>query len=962
MAKLIIHDPHGDRRIHELVDDVTTIGRGLDNILRIDDGQLSRNHCRIEKVSGDYRLIDPGSSNGTFVNGTRIQQQTLRPGDELKLGGYRLVFDAPVAAPFQNQGATMMAPGSADAGIPLAPVPPPPAADAAIPLAPVSPPPAAADPGIALAPAALPPPASGPEIPMAPPAPAGGKDDKPVFVLEVIEGKPLGKLAFLTDEPLSIGRDGSNGLAVEDDAASGRHAEVSKGPAGFIISDLGSSNRTRVNGEPVFKAPLSVGDTVQIGSTVLIFKNIGAQVEEQKPVRTLMLNQGLDDYVPDGGAVPEPPAGKPVGKIVAAVAVLGVVAVLVYMFALKGDGYVRPQDDLVVNGSFDGGVTAGGDPVGWRTVRKGTVTWEVLSDTDRLPRRSTEAALVVSRSEQAPPGDHVECVSAEPVPVDKARAYRLGGWIRTETAKGAYGFRVYWQGENRRSADQVYLAGTHREWSETGRTFAPPAWAMGAEVACFAYGNTGKIFFDDVSFAPAPVGSPKAPAKYDVSSGDLRLESTLSGTFDVTRDGTPLATSGELFIDEARKASTGQRIAAPREPKGGEGGRTFAGTVPCFTTGGVLDYSQRVSPGDKGLVVEYEVSSDPPLQPKRAGVRLTVSGGAPARMFDDEGTVLPEAKGDVAAREVLFQDPEGGTLALFCGAGEAPGRFRVTESGEGRLVEVLWPEGVGFGAEPSKLAFEINTASRVERRPVERLWEAHKKAREAGDVPGECGALEAVTAFAERFPDDAAKAKEKLAMLDGQAGKELHGIESRIAGLEAASGEERESLRSEIGRALGGLRAKYPLASLAERARVAESKLADAVEMLGKADRDAEARELLERIAELIRGEDYDGALTAWERLKEEFAGAPALEEGAAADVPGRIESGRQAKLERLAVLEKLKKKIAVYRKNKMFGQALKRLEADPDFKRHAESPEFKQLHEEVRREAEAAKSPPAEE
>ena len=544
------------------------------------------------------------------------------------------------------------------------------------------------------------------------------------------------------------------------------------------------------------------------------------------------------------------------------------------------------------------------------------------------------------------------------MPVDRARAYRLGGWIRTETAKGAYGFRVHWKGENRRSADQVYLTGTHREWSETARAFAPPAWATGADIACFAYGNTGRIFFDDVSFTPAPGGSPKAPAEYDVAFERLRLELALAGTFDVTRDGTPLATDGGLFIDEAKKVSTGQRIADAHKPKGGEAGRTFGGKVPYFTTGGVLNYSQRVSPGDNGLAVEYEVTSDRPLQPKRAGVRLTVPGGAPARMLDDEGTVLPEAKGDVVARELLLEWPDGGTLAVYA-SGEQPGRFRVTASGEGRLVEVLWPAGIGFGEEPSKLAFEINAASRVERRPVERLWKTHKGAREAGDVPGECGVLEAITALAERFPDDAASAKEQLAALEEQAGKESEALETRIAGLEGAGGDEREALRSEIEKALGELKVKYPLASLAERARLVESELADALEMLGKADRDAKAQEFLERIAEFIRQEQYDEALTGWERLGKEFPDAPALREGQQLDIQGRIESGRQAKRERLAALEKVKKKIAVYRKNNMSDQALKRLETDPDYKRHAESREFKQLHEEVRREAE--ESPPSE-
>ncbi len=62
---------------------------------RIDRG-VSRRHCQIGGWRGQYEIKDLGSSNGTWVNGTRLQIQETRfleVGDEIRLGTCRLFFD-----------------------------------------------------------------------------------------------------------------------------------------------------------------------------------------------------------------------------------------------------------------------------------------------------------------------------------------------------------------------------------------------------------------------------------------------------------------------------------------------------------------------------------------------------------------------------------------------------------------------------------------------------------------------------------------------------------------------------------------------------------------------------------------------------------------------------------------------------------------------------------------------------
>jgi pSer/pThr/pTyr-binding forkhead associated (FHA) protein len=65
---------------------VTHIGRGLAAELRLDENSVSRRHAMIVHRRTGTRILDDRSSNGTFVNGRRIEQAELKNGDVLVLG------------------------------------------------------------------------------------------------------------------------------------------------------------------------------------------------------------------------------------------------------------------------------------------------------------------------------------------------------------------------------------------------------------------------------------------------------------------------------------------------------------------------------------------------------------------------------------------------------------------------------------------------------------------------------------------------------------------------------------------------------------------------------------------------------------------------------------------------------------------------------------------------------------
>jgi pSer/pThr/pTyr-binding forkhead associated (FHA) protein len=69
-----------------LGDQATHIGRGLAADLRLDDSSVSRRHAILVPRAAGARILDDRSANGTFVNGRRVQQAELQPGDVIVLG------------------------------------------------------------------------------------------------------------------------------------------------------------------------------------------------------------------------------------------------------------------------------------------------------------------------------------------------------------------------------------------------------------------------------------------------------------------------------------------------------------------------------------------------------------------------------------------------------------------------------------------------------------------------------------------------------------------------------------------------------------------------------------------------------------------------------------------------------------------------------------------------------------
>lgn len=94
---VVVRGPNAGSRF--LLDrDETTVGRHPDADIFLDDVTVSRRHCVLTLTDTGVVVRDNGSLNGTYVNGDRVDERTLRSGDELQIGRFKLVFVGEAAA------------------------------------------------------------------------------------------------------------------------------------------------------------------------------------------------------------------------------------------------------------------------------------------------------------------------------------------------------------------------------------------------------------------------------------------------------------------------------------------------------------------------------------------------------------------------------------------------------------------------------------------------------------------------------------------------------------------------------------------------------------------------------------------------------------------------------------------------------------------------------------------------
>lgn len=102
--------------------------------------------------------------------------------------------------------------------------------------------------------------------------------------LIVMDGPLKGQRVALDQPVIRIGRREGNDWVLQDGSVSGTHCEIEKRETGFQIRDLGSTNGTKVNNEPVKESPLFRNDIILMGEIpVMIEGDDVPQTDKPEP-------------------------------------------------------------------------------------------------------------------------------------------------------------------------------------------------------------------------------------------------------------------------------------------------------------------------------------------------------------------------------------------------------------------------------------------------------------------------------------------------------------------------------------------------------------------------------------------------------------------------------------------------------------------------------------------------------
>jgi pSer/pThr/pTyr-binding forkhead associated (FHA) protein len=222
-GKLILSLPDDTEQEYELGKSSITIGRSTANDITLNDARISRTHARVECSPETCRLVDLGSSNGTLVNGKRIDQADLKPGDQMSLGSCQLRFEK---SPASETAVMTMIDSEAELNATL---------------------------GSMILPVAL-------NETLAPRLVVNGPDRTWDIPLE-------------NADKITIGRSTENDLVLESPTVSRRHAEIQRHGMGFILRDLGSANGIWASENKVTELALQDNTQARIGAYQIIYKN-----------------------------------------------------------------------------------------------------------------------------------------------------------------------------------------------------------------------------------------------------------------------------------------------------------------------------------------------------------------------------------------------------------------------------------------------------------------------------------------------------------------------------------------------------------------------------------------------------------------------------------------------------------------------------------------------------------------
>jgi pSer/pThr/pTyr-binding forkhead associated (FHA) protein len=126
------------------------------------------------------------------------------------------------------------------------------------------------------------------------------------LTLRVLDGADRGHSYQDLDLPITVGREEGNDIQLNDERISRFHAKIQLDHDRMVLTDLGSTNGTKVNGEDIQLRILRYGDLISVGRSVLLF---GSREQIAKLLQDLRLSSSGDESGTDHSLESRPDLG-----------------------------------------------------------------------------------------------------------------------------------------------------------------------------------------------------------------------------------------------------------------------------------------------------------------------------------------------------------------------------------------------------------------------------------------------------------------------------------------------------------------------------------------------------------------------------------------------------------------------------------------------------------------------------
>jgi pSer/pThr/pTyr-binding forkhead associated (FHA) protein len=244
-----------------------TLGRDASSNVVVSGHEVSRQHAEIRAEPEGYTLVDM-SVNGTYVNGTRINKtHRLARADVIRIGNdeFRFYADSPPSPGSAAPPSSSPSPGPNEAKPNSEPIGPVPQLSDTLHGVPA------------------------PEVPRkSPPPPA----EAPLASFLFRSGELKGRRHPIKAPVVNIGRGDYNDVVIADPSVSTMHAKLQRREAIWILTDLGSTNGTYVEGERLTgEVPLTPGTTLRFGDVSALFEPLDESATSGRVDRTQMMER-----------------------------------------------------------------------------------------------------------------------------------------------------------------------------------------------------------------------------------------------------------------------------------------------------------------------------------------------------------------------------------------------------------------------------------------------------------------------------------------------------------------------------------------------------------------------------------------------------------------------------------------------------------------------------------------------